>query len=67
MFANSSGKFQVKVQFSLLNGGRKAKFRQFIFKELFFDDVADMVLGSEITITRAFGFEVKSVARQNTS
>ena len=58
----SSGKFQVKVRFNLLNGGQKG---QFIFTKLFFDDVIDLVLSDEITI--AFEFEAKSFARQNTS
>ena len=37
----------------------KAKLSQFIFMELFFDDVADLVLSSEITNRLIFGFEEK--------
>ena len=59
----------VSVQNSQLLGScaitTKAKLSQFKFKELFFDNVVDLVLSGEITIT--LGIEVKSFARQNTS
>ena len=40
--------------------GRKSKLSQVIFTELFFNDVVDLVLSREITITLAFGFKAKS-------
>ena len=63
MFADSSGKFQVKV-FQMAS--RKAKLSQFICMELFFDDAGDLVLSSEIVNTLAFRFEAKTLAKQNT-
>ena len=42
--------------------GRKAKLSQFIFTELFFNDVVDLVLSDEITILLVFGFKGKSFA-----
>ena len=49
----------------LCNHDTEAKLSQFKFKGLFFDDVVDLVLSGEITIT--LGIEVKSFAGQNTS
>jgi len=45
--------------------GRKAKLSPIIFTELFMDDAVDRVLNGEITNTLAFGFEAKSLAKQN--
>ena len=61
--------FQVKVQFIVLNGGQKGQAQsiRIIFTELFFEDVVDLVLSDQITISRVFGFKAKSFARQNSS
>jgi len=69
MFADSSGKFQVKVLFNLSNGpeGRKAMLSQFIFSELFSGDPVDlMFVRREITDTLSFRFEAKSFAKKKT-
>ena len=51
--------------------GRKAKLSQFIFTELFCDDVADLVLSSEINITSSHSCPRQKAlpagVRQNTS
>ena len=40
--------------------GRKAKLSQFIFTELFFDNVFDLVLSGKVTITLTFRSKTKS-------
>jgi len=46
--------------------GRKAKFSQFIFTELFFNDAVDLVLRGKSTNMLSFGVQAKSFAKQNT-